>query len=83
MIDVSAGANTRGVYYGISQGGIMGGALMAHYPGFRLRGARRAGNELLKPAAPVGRFRHLLPRRPGSAFTRTTPTNTNGRSYSP
>ena len=29
MIDVSAGANTRSVYYGISQGGIMGGALMA------------------------------------------------------
>ncbi|HMY24720.1 MAG TPA: hypothetical protein PLJ59_00165 [Solirubrobacterales bacterium] len=32
VIDVSAGANTRGVYYGISQGGIMGGALMALTP---------------------------------------------------
>ena len=31
-IDVSAGANTRGIYMGISQGGIMGGALMALTP---------------------------------------------------
>ena len=31
-IDVSAGVNTRGYYYGISQGGIMGGALTALDP---------------------------------------------------
>ena len=32
VIDVSAGMNTRGIYMGISQGGIMGGALMALTP---------------------------------------------------
>ena len=31
-IDVSAGADTRGTYYGISQGGIMGGAVTAISP---------------------------------------------------
>ena len=32
VIDVANGANTRGIYMGISQGGIMGGALMALTP---------------------------------------------------
>ena len=32
VIDTSAGADTRGYYYGISQGGIMGGALTALDP---------------------------------------------------
>jgi hypothetical protein len=32
VIDLADGVNTRGIYYGISQGGIMGGALMALTP---------------------------------------------------
>ena len=52
--------DTRRLFYdGNSQGGIMGGGADRGGAGLQPRGARRAGDELLDPAAAQRRLRHL------------------------
>jgi hypothetical protein len=65
-------------YDGNSQGGILGGSLVALSPDMRERRARRAGCQLLDPAQPVGRLGGRDLRRP--VLHRTTRTRSSGSS---